>query len=69
VDRCAHKSPRFAPAAVGQTILVNLVENAAFAEVNLLRLRPTTKNVIDREKLTLAKDFSYSLAISESRGR
>src|SRR5437899_7245552 len=42
---------------LARSILVNLVENAAFAEVILLRLGPTTKNVVDREKFDLGEGF------------
>src|SRR6185295_12042815 len=57
-DRCAHKSPCFRygwPST--RSILVNLVENAAFAEVFFLRLGPTPKNVVDREKFNLGERF------------
>src|SRR3954465_10412188 len=40
-----------------RSILVNLVESAAFAEVFFLRLGPTSKNVVDREKFDLGEGF------------
>src|SRR5882724_10321783 len=39
------------------SILVDLVENAAFAEMILLRLGPTTENVVDGEKFDLGERF------------
>src|SRR6266508_4880059 len=52
------KSPRFRSGCpLARSILVNLVENAAFAEVILLRVGPTTKTVIDREKFDLGEGF------------
>jgi hypothetical protein len=41
----------FKSAALAKSVLVNLVENAAFGKVFLLRLGPAAKNVIDREQL------------------
>src|ERR1700683_5440076 len=41
--------------ARGQSVLVNLVEDAAFAEVFLLRLRPAAEDVVDGEQFNLGK--------------
>src|SRR5438046_6601808 len=38
-----------------RSILVDLVENAAFAEVFLLRLGPAAENVVDREQFDLCE--------------
>src|SRR5438876_7460282 len=43
------------PASALQLILVNLVENAAFAEVFLLRLGPAAENIVDREQFDLGE--------------
>src|SRR6266478_8646735 len=40
-----------------RSVLVDLVEDATFAEVFLLRLGPTTENVVDREKFDLGEGF------------
>src|SRR5882757_1285760 len=46
------------PARVSErSVLVDLVENSAFAEVVLLRLGPTTENVVDGEKFNLRERF------------
>src|SRR5882757_6858524 len=46
------------PARVSErSVLVDLVENAAFGEVVLLRLGPTTENVVDGEKFDLGERF------------
>src|SRR5258708_9802911 len=39
------------------SILVDLVENATFAEMFLLRLGPAAEHVVDREQLDLRKGF------------
>src|ERR1700728_1106831 len=46
-------SPARLPAA--KSVLVNLVEDAAFAEVLLLRLRPAAEDLVDGEQFHLGK--------------
>src|SRR3979490_1791500 len=53
------------------SILVNLIEYAAFAEVFLLRLGPTAENVVDREQFHLCKRllvFLRNLRIARTIG-
>src|SRR6202158_2811662 len=58
-------------AASAKSVFVNLVENAAFAEVFLLRLGPAAENVVDREQSDLCKRilvFLGNLQISRTVG-
>src|SRR5664279_3695918 len=47
----------FAAKRLFRSILVNLIEDAALAEMFLLRLGPTAEDVIDREQLHLGEGF------------
>src|SRR5882672_9658058 len=51
--RCS-QCPLLPPAG---SVLVNLVENAAFAEVFLLRPGPAAEHVVDREQFNLGEGF------------
>src|SRR3954452_9316842 len=54
-----------------RSILVDLVENAAFAEVFLLRLGPAAENVVDREQFDLREGrlvFRGDLGIARTIG-
>src|ERR1700737_4643373 len=54
-----------------KSVLVDLVENAAFAEVFLLRLGPAAENVVDREQFDLRERrlvFSCDLGIARTIG-
>jgi hypothetical protein len=64
------------PASASQSVFVNLVENATFAEVFLLRFCPAAENVVDREQLDLClpgkqskkAKSAISIAIAGRRG-
>src|SRR5450755_588821 len=40
---------------LARSVLVDLVENAAFAEMFLLRLGPAAENLVDREQIDLGE--------------
>src|ERR1700676_1578112 len=58
-------------AASAKSVLVNLIENAAFAEVFLLRLGPAAEHVVDREQFDLRERvfvFLGNLGIARTIG-